>query len=138
MTDLATVRCRAGQGIEGDRFFGYRPDYAGQVTFFAYDVYEAVKEALAVPQLKPDAFRRNVVVGGVALNDLTGTRFTLGGIEFEGMSEAKPCHWMDQAVAPGAERWLRGRGGLRARVLGDGELHRGLVELVAPGLLALG
>jgi len=138
MTDLAIARCRAGQGIEGDRFFGYRTDYAGQVTFFAYDVYEAVKEALAVPQLRPDAFRRNVIVAGMALNDLIGTRFTLGGIEFEGVSEAKPCHWMDQVVAPGAERWLRGRGGLRARVLSDGELHRGAVELVAPGLLALG
>jgi hypothetical protein len=137
MTDLAVARCRAGRGIEGDRFFGYRPDYAGQVTFFAWEVYADVKQALAVPELRPDAFRRNVVVAGPALNDLIGTRFTLGGVEFEGMSEAKPCHWMDRVVAPGAERWLRGRGGLRARVLSDGELHRGPVELLAPGLLAL-
>jgi MOSC domain-containing protein YiiM len=138
MTDLAVARCRAGQGIEGDRFFGYRPDYAGQVTFFAWEVYEAVKRAFAVPQLSPYAFRRNVIVAGVALNDLIGLRFTLGGVEFEGMSEAKPCYWMDTAVAPGAERWLRGQGGLRARVLADGDLHRGPVELVALGLLALG
>jgi MOSC domain-containing protein YiiM len=54
------------------------------------------------------------------------------------MSEAKPCYWMDTVVAPGAERWLRGQGGLRARVLTDGDLHRGPAELVAPGLLALG
>lgn len=138
MTDLARARCRAGQGIEGDRFFGYRPDYAGQVTFFAWEVYEAVKREFAVPQLSPDAFRRNVIVAGVALNDLIGLRFTLGGVEFEGMSEAKPCYWMDTVVTPGAERWLRGQGGLRARVLTDGDLHRGPAELVAPGLLALG
>lgn len=137
-TDLAAARCRAGWGIEGDRFFGYRPDYAGQVTFFAWEVYVEVKHAFGVPHLRPDAFRRNVVVAGLALNDLIGTRFTLGGVEFEGMSEAKPCHWMERAVASGAESWLRGRGGLRARVRSDGDLHRGPVELVAPGLLAFG
>jgi hypothetical protein len=31
---------------------------------------------------------------------------------------------MDNAVAPGAEEWLKGRGGLRCRVLSDGVLRR--------------
>jgi MOSC domain-containing protein YiiM len=135
--DVATVRCRAGWGLEGDRFYGYRPDYKGQVTFFAWDVFEAAKAEFKVPELKPDAFRRNVVVEGMPLNDLIGARFSLGGVEFEGMSESKPCYWMDAVVAPGAEQWLRGRGGLRARILSDGELHRGCVELSAHGVLAL-
>jgi hypothetical protein len=30
---------------------------------------------------------------------------------------------MDRAVAPGAEGFLKGRGGLRARILTDGALH---------------
>jgi hypothetical protein len=30
---------------------------------------------------------------------------------------------MDRAVAPGAEEFLRGRGGLRARILTDGVLR---------------
>ncbi len=136
--DLATARCRAGRGIEGDRFYDYKPDYAGQVTFFDWDAYTGVKAAMAVPALRPDAFRRNIIVSGMALNDLIGVTFTLGGVAFEGMVEAKPCAWMDRVVAPGAERWLRGRGGLRARVLADGELSRGSAELVVPGLLALG
>ncbi len=29
---------------------------------------------------------------------------------------------MDEALAPGAERLLKGRGGLRARILSDGHL----------------
>jgi len=37
---------------------------------------------------------------------------------------------MDQAVGPGAEEWLKGRGGLRARVLTDGELRVGETGLV--------
>jgi MOSC domain-containing protein YiiM len=135
--EVPAVRCRAGLGLEGDRFCGYRPDYNGQVTFFAWETYEAVRIELAVPALKPDAFRRNVLVEGSHLNDLIGTRFTLGGVDFEGICEAKPCYWMNTAVAEGAERWLRGHGGLRAKVLCDGDLRCGKTELYAHGLLAL-
>jgi len=136
MTDVPEVRCRAGRGLEGDRFFGYKPDYNGQVTFFAWEVYEAAKRELGVPDLKPEAFRRNVMVEGMDLRALLGARFTLGGVEFEGRGESKPCYWMNGAVGPGAEEWLKGNGGLRAKILQDGVLRVGSVELQAPGLLA--
>jgi MOSC domain-containing protein YiiM len=51
-------------------------------------------------------------------------------VAFAGTGEARPCHWMNHAVAPGAEDWLKGRGGLRARVLSDGELQIGATELL--------
>ncbi len=127
--DLPVVKCRAGWGLEGDRFYGYRPDYKGQVTFFAWETYVAAKEKFRVPALQPSAFRRNVIVEGIDLNALVGRRFTLGGVEFEGTGEARPCHWMNQVVAPGAEDWLMGRGGLRTRVLTSGELTVGSVAL---------
>ncbi len=136
-TDVATAVCRAGLGIEGDRFFGYRPDYNGQITFFSWETVTAVRRNFHVPDLPADAFRRNVVIEGLHLNELIGARFWLGDIEFEGMGEAKPCAWMNTAVAPGAETWLRGRGGLRAKIRSDGVLSRGPVELRAPDLLAL-
>ncbi len=136
-TDVAAVKCRAGHGLEGDRFYGYRPDYNGQVTFFAWEIYEAAKRELHVPGLQPDAFRRNVLVEGAHLNSLIGSRFSLGGVEFEGMCESKPCAWMNTAVAPGAEKWLRGHGGLRAKILTDGTLRCGSAELYAGDLLAL-
>lgn len=127
--DVAHARCRAGWGLEGDRFYGYRPDYKGQVTFFSWETFLAAREKFAVPALSPAAFRRNIVVEGLDLNALIGRRFALGGVEFEGTAEARPCHWMNKAVAPGAEDWLMGRGGLRAKVLSDGELAVGPVEL---------
>lgn len=125
--DVATVNCRAGWGLEGDRFYGYRPDYKGQITFFAWEVYEGAKREFDVPELKPDAFRRNVLVEGIELSALVGRRFTLGGVEFEGTGESRPCHWMNGVVAPGAEDWLRGNGGLRAKILSDGALAVGKV-----------
>jgi MOSC domain-containing protein YiiM len=136
MTDVPEVRCQAGRGLEGDRFFGYKPDYNGQVTFFAWEVYEAAKRELGVSDLKPEAFRRNVIVEGMDLRALMGARFTLGGVEFEGRGESKPCYWMNGAVGPGAEEWLKGNGGLRAKILQDGVLRVGAAELQAPGLLA--
>jgi MOSC domain-containing protein YiiM len=127
--DVPQVNCRAGWGLEGDRFYGYRPGYKGQVTFFSWETYEEAKRMFRVPALPPSAFRRNVVVEGIDLNALIGRRFSLGGIEFEGTGEARPCHWMNGAVAPGAEDWLMGRGGLRATVHSDGTLRVGPVEL---------
>jgi hypothetical protein len=59
----------------------------------------------------------------VDLNTLIGQEFTLQGIRFAGVCEAKPCHWMDWALGAGAEQWLRGRGGLRCRILTDGFLR---------------
>jgi MOSC domain-containing protein YiiM len=127
--DVPSARLRAGWGVEGDRFFGYRPGYKGQVTFFAWETYVAAKKKFGVRALLPSAFRRNVIVEGIDLNSLIDRRFALGGIEFEGTGEARPCHWMNSAVAPGAEEWLMGRGGLRTTVLTDGELHVGPTEL---------
>jgi MOSC domain-containing protein YiiM len=127
---LETIRCRAGWGIEGDRFYGYRPDYKGQVTFFAAEVFAAAQRELGVPALSAGVLRRNVLMAGADLNALIGWKFTIGGVSFEGTGEARPCHWMNHAVAPGAEEWLKGKGGLRARVLSDGALKIGSAELV--------
>jgi MOSC domain-containing protein YiiM len=129
MQEVAEVTCRAGWGLEGDRFYGYRPGYRGQVTFFAWETYAAARKKFRRPALAASAFRRNVITEGVDLNSLVGRRFTLDGLEFEGIEESRPCHWMNQAVAPGAEDWLRGHGGLRAKALTDGRLCVGPFEL---------
>jgi MOSC domain-containing protein YiiM len=126
---VASVHCRAGLGLEGDRFYGYRSSYKGQVTFFSWETFEAAKRRFCRPGLSPEAFRRNVLVDRLDLASLIGRKFSLGAVEFEGTEEARPCEWMDQAVAPGAWQWLRGQGGLRAKILSDGDLAVGSVSL---------
>ncbi len=122
---VAEVECVAGLGLRGDRYFGYQPDFKGQVTFFDGAAVQAVRDQFGCPELSSGEFRRNLIVGGVDLADWVGKRFRFQGIEFEGSEECKPCHWMNQAVAPGAEEFLktRFRGGLRARILTDGVLR---------------
>lgn len=117
------VACVAGEGLRGDRFFGFKENYKGQVTFFSAEVFEAVCTQLGVGDKSPGVTRRNVVTRGADLNSLVGKRFVVQGIEFEGVAECSPCHWMNEAIAPGAEAALHGRGGLRARILTDGVLR---------------
>lgn len=119
------VQCVAGRGLSGDRFFDFRHDYKGQVTFFAAEVFDEICHQLAVQGKSPGVTRRNVITRGVDLNSLIGKRFEVQGVTFEGTSECSPCHWMNQAIAPGAEAALHGRGGLRAKILTDGTLRAG-------------
>lgn len=118
------IECVAGRGIRGDRFFDYRENYKGQITFFDMEVMEALRRELNLPGAQPQATRRNAFVRGVELNALVGRQFEVQGVGFEGVEESRPCHWMNSALGAGAEDWLRGRAGLRCRILSDGMLRR--------------
>lgn len=121
--EVARVECVAGRGLLGDRFFDYKPGYGGQVTFFAAEVFDDLCRRLNLSGRSPGLTRRNVITRGVDLNSLIEKKFELQGVGFEGVRECSPCYWMDQAIGPGAEAILRGRGGLRARILTNGRLR---------------
>lgn len=123
--DLAEAVCVAGAGIEGDRFFRDEGNHKGQVTFFAMEVFEEVRRRVGAPDCPPEAVRRNVFTRGLDLDALIGRHFSIQGVDFEGVEECRPCYWMDGAVGPGAEELMRGRGGLRARILRGGVLRAG-------------
>jgi MOSC domain-containing protein YiiM len=122
VTEVNHIECVAGHGIRGDRFFDYRENYKGQITFFSMEVLEALRRELHRPEARPQDTRRNAFVRGVDLSTLIGERFEIQGVHFEGVEESKPCYWMNTALGPGAEEWLRGRAGLRCRILSDGVL----------------
>lgn len=122
IVETPEIECVAGKGIRGDRFFDYKPDYKGQITFFSVEVFEALRRELNLPAARLEATRRNVFVSGVDLNTLIGTQFEVQGIQFTGVEESKPCYWMNSALGPGAEEWLRGRAGLRCKIQTNGIL----------------
>lgn len=123
IASVDAVECLAGRGLRGDRFLDYKPNYGGQVTFFAEEVHRELRRRPDTPPHPAHAYRRNVLTRGVELGGLIGKEFTAQGIVFQGVDECRPCAWMDRAVKPGTEAWLRGRGGLRARVLSGGWLQ---------------
>lgn len=120
--ELDRIHCVAGRGIEGDRYFDHKPEFKGQITFFANEVYEALCEQFGRSDKSPAVFRRNVITRGMNLDSLIGREFEVQGVHFFGTESCKPCHWMDLAFGSGAESALEGRGGLRARILSDGVL----------------
>jgi MOSC domain-containing protein YiiM len=117
------IECVAGRGIRGDRYFDFKDDYKGQVTFFALEVFDELCGRLGLHDCSPALVRRNVMTRAVDLNELIGQDFEIQGVHFHGTQECSPCYWMDQTIVPGAEEFLKGRGGLRAKILCDGELR---------------
>lgn len=117
------VECVPGRGLRGDRFFDYKENYKGQATFFAAEVYDALSDALGIRDKPLSVFRRNVITRSIDLNTLIGREFEIQGVRFLGSSECSPCLWMNEAFGAGAEAFLRGRGGLRAKILTAGTLR---------------
>ena len=137
LNEVTSIECVAGRGIRGDRFYDYKDNYKGQITFFSFEVFERLAAHFGLTNKSAGAVRRNVVVSGVDLNDLIGEEFSIQGVRLRGTAHCRPCYWLDQAVAPGAEQFLAGKGGLRAQILSDGVIAVGDAQLVlaAPRLI---
>ena len=123
--DAEQVEAVAGMGLQGDRFYAFQQHFEGQITFFAWEVFNEVVETLDLNDKTPAALRRNVVLSGAPVTELIGHEFAIGEAVFRGAKHCAPCSWMDHSLGAGALKLLRGRGGLRARVLQSGSLAKG-------------
>ena len=123
MIEVPVIECVAGRGIRDDRYFDFKDDYKGQITFFSLEIFEKLCGAFELQDCAPAAARRNVITRGVDLNELIGREFEVQGVSLCGTQECAPCYWMNGAFAPGAKEFLKGRGGLRAKILSDGGLR---------------
>ncbi len=132
IVEVPRIECVAGSGIVGDRYFNHQPDFKGQITFFAWENLVRMWDELGIPDARraPSATRRNVITEGLDLNALIGREFELQGVRFLGIEECRPCYWMNGAIHPEAEAWMKGRGGLRAKILVSGTL-----QAASPGFL---
>jgi MOSC domain-containing protein YiiM len=124
------VQIRAGLGIVGDRYFGRPAHRDASVTVIA-------RESLP-PGAGLAEVRRNILVAGIAVDDLVGAVLCLdsgeGAVCLRVNRRANPCAWMDVTMGPGAWRALRGKGGIRCTPLNDGVLRVGPVAVeVRPG-----
>jgi MOSC domain-containing protein YiiM len=130
LVEVPRIECVAGRGIRGDRFYDYRDNYKGQITFFSFEVFEKLAQHFGLTNKSPGVLRRNVIVSGIDLNDLIGEEFSIQGVRLRGTGHCRPCYWLDQAFAPGTEDFLKGNGGLRAEILIDGAIAVGDARLL--------
>jgi MOSC domain-containing protein YiiM len=119
------IEIRAELGIVGDRYFARPAHRDAAVTLIAA---ESLPPGAGLAQV-----RRNILVRGVPVDDLVGSILILdsgdGPVRLDIRRPANPCAWMDVAIAPGAWRALRGKGGVRCRPLNDGRLRVGPVAV---------
>ena len=128
---LATVHARAGSGIEGDRHTLGKGTFPSGLPGSALTLIEAEVCESFDPPLTADEHRRNLVTRGIALNQLVGCEFTIGDVRCRGMRLCEPCTVVDRYASRPVLRALVHRGGLRADILGDGELSVGDTIAVA-------
>jgi len=130
LVEVPRIECVAGHGIRGDRFYDYRKNYKGQVTFFSSEVFEKLCANFGIKDKPAGVLRRNVIVSGVDLLSFIGREFEIQGVRFRGTQHCAPCEWMNVAFAPGAEQFLKDNAGLRAQILSDGTIAVGDAQLV--------
>ena len=130
LVEVPRIDCVAGHGLRGDRFYDYKDNYKGQITFFSLEIFERLTEHFGLTSKSAGVLRRNVIVSGIELNDLIGEEFSIQGVRLRGTGHCRPCYWLDQAFAPGTEDFLEGNGGLRAEIVSDGAIAVGDAQLV--------
>ncbi len=119
-----------GRGIKGDRF----EESLYPVTFFSLEVADAIDKAFGC-SIDIELYRRNITISGVNLCELIGKQFYVGDVLFEGMAHCNPCTWMNAIIAKGTYKEMKGRGGLRVKVLKGATLSLGKVTLQTDTIL---
>ena len=125
-----TLTFYAGRGLKNDRFEESRYP----VTFFSLEVAEAIEKTFN-RSIEIEHYRRNIIISGINLCELIGKEFRIGDVVFEGMAHCNPCTWMDAIIEKGTYREMKGRGGLRAKVLRGGTLTLGKTNLKSVNML---
>lgn len=122
--EVEAVECLPGRGLRGDRGALREVPQGSRVTFFSWDIFCDLRRELSLFNAPVAGLRRHVVTEGVNLREWVGRTFDVQGVTFEGLGLCEPAPWLDQAVGPGVADWLKGRGGLEARVVSAGWLRR--------------
>lgn len=125
------VRAVAGRGLEGDRYFSgigtfspqlQKPDF--EITLIEKENIERYVAETGRAFTAQDA-RRNIVTGGIPLNDLVGREFSLGTVRLKAIRLCEPCNHLAKQTHPEVLRGLVHKGGLRAAILTDGFIQVG-------------
>jgi len=127
------IRVRRDLGIVGDRYFAQPAHRDASVTIMASENLPThIAPAVGLQQT-----RRNILLRGVDIDACIDRIVELdtgdGPIAFAVNRAARPCAWMDAVIGPGAQRALRGKGGVRCTPMSDGVLRVGTADFHVVG-----
>jgi len=128
MKSVRAATALGGCGLEGDRYCAGTGHWSrfGRVceaTFIAAEDLDEIERETGVG-VKNGEHRRNVVTRGISLRALRrGERFRVGEVVFEYGGPRSVCRHIERLTEPGMTRALKGRGGICARVVGNGKIR---------------
>ncbi|WP_327592668.1 molybdenum cofactor biosysynthesis protein [Streptomyces chartreusis] len=130
---MQRIHVRRHLGIVGDRYFAQPAHRDASVTIMAEENLPThIDPAVGLQQT-----RRNILLRGVDIDAYVDRIVELnsgdGPIAFAVNRAARPCAWMDTVIGPGAQRALRGKGGVRCTPLSDGVLRVGKADFRVVG-----
>lgn len=132
MRSVRAATAVAGRGLAGDRYEAKAGTFTPKTDRLrGYDITLIEREVLdqvTLPdgkRLSPEESRRNIVTRGIDLNALAGKEFRIGGVRALGQRLCEPCVHLQRLTRPGVVVALVHKGGLRADLLGDGEITVG-------------
>ena len=117
-----------GLGIEGDRYFNKPANPGGEartgreITLIELEAIESLRNDSGIP-ITPDQTRRNLITSGIALNDLVGQLFFVGNVQLRGVRLCEPCQYLADRTDPRILKAMAHRGGLRADIITQGNIH---------------
>jgi hypothetical protein len=115
-----------GRGIEGDRATRGKRGGKRQVTLIRGEDLPLIAERANVAKVHPAQLRRNLVVEGIAFDELEGVTVAIGSSVIVAITgPCDPCSKMNAAIGIGGHEAMLGRGGLTARVVRGGEARIG-------------
>ncbi len=131
---MAQVHAVPGRGLEGDRYWASAGTYSGKggakdapdrnLTLLEHEALQALARDYGLT-LDANEARRNIVVGGAALNHYVGRVFRIGRVKVRGLRLCEPCRHLERLTGKKAFDGLVHRGGLRCEILTDGVIAIG-------------
>ena len=73
--EVPSIECVAGRGVAGDRYFDHGDNFKGQITFFAWEVYEDLCRAFDKRDIPSSVFRLVKAARTADFTSLVGLKF---------------------------------------------------------------
>ena len=124
INEVETAELLQGHGLVGDKA-GQCIGGKRQVTLIQAEYLPVIASFLNLETVHPELLRRNIVVSGINLGILKGSKLKLNSAVIEITGNCAPCAKMEEVLGPGGFNAVLNHGGMNAIVIRGGVIGVG-------------